>query len=124
MEETQQSSQVVETNPGSSVAAQGLVSAEIAHQTSVSEGQAGPEFVAPKGYLPFIDARKFAVSLNLKTRKEWRSYVKGEIPHMPPKPANVPAHPDGIYKVKGWQGWKFWLGTADVGLPQQGQMPQ
>ena len=122
MEETQQSSQVVETNPSSSVAAQGLVGAEI--PASSSDAQMGPEYIAPKGYLPFVDARQFAVSLNLKTRKEWRSYVKGEMAHMTPKPANVPAHPDGIYKVKGWQGWKYWLGTAEVGLPQRSQIQQ
>ena len=27
-------------------------------------------------------------------------------------------HTDGIYKVKGWQGWKYWLGTADRGILQ------
>ncbi len=69
-----------------------------------------------KGYLSFVDARNFASSLQLKTRKEWRSYVRGELQNMPNKPDNVPAHPDGIYKVKGWQGWKFWLGTADTDL--------
>ena len=68
--------------------------------------------VAPV-YLPFSEAREFARTLDLKTRKEWRAYVKGSIPGKPLKPVNVPSHPDGIYKVKGWQGWKFWLGTAD-----------
>ena len=75
-----------------------------------------PETIAPKGYLPFIEARRFAKTLSLKTRKEWRSYVKGDLTNMPAKPVTIPAHPDGIYKVKGWQGWKYWLGTADVGL--------
>ena len=92
-------------------------SGSVQHPMSV-DGKTSPETIAPKGYLPFVEARQFAMSLNLKTRQEWRSYVKGEMPHMSPKPANVPAHPDGIYKVKGWQGWKFWLGTADVGLNQ------
>ena len=53
---------------------------------------------------------------NLKTRKDWRLYVKGELEGYVEKPSNIPSHPDGIYKVKGWQGWKFWLGTADSGL--------
>ncbi len=70
-----------------------------------------PEHVAPKGYLSFVEARKFAVSLQLKTRKDWRQYIKGELVGVAQKPENIPAHPDGIYKVKGWQGWKFWLGT-------------
>ncbi len=75
-----------------------------------------PDKIAPKGYLPFFEAREFAKLLNLRTRKEWRNYVRGSFPDKPTKPDNIPAHPDGIYKVKGWQGWKYWLGTADVGL--------
>ena len=71
-----------------------------------------------KKYASFIEAHSFARSLHLKTRKEWRSYVKGGVPDKPQKPDNIPAHPDGIYKVKGWQGWKYWLGTADRGLFQ------
>ncbi len=71
-----------------------------------------PELIAPKGYLSFAEAKKFAVTLNLKTRKEWRQFIKGDLPQLPAKPANVPAHPDGIYKIKGWQGWKHWLGTV------------
>ena len=124
MEETQQSGQVVDSSGSSSAAAKGLMGAGIVDEAGMApEHQAGSEHAAPKGYLPFFEARKFAVSLNLKTRKEWRCYVKGELPHMPPKPANVPAHPDGIYKVKGWQGWRFWLGTAEVGLPGQNGQP-
>ena len=71
-----------------------------------------------KKYVCFEEAQQFAKSLNLKTRKEWRIYVKGDLPEKPEKPNHIPAHPDGIYKIKGWQGWKFWLGTADRGLLQ------
>ncbi|MCB9229627.1 MAG: hypothetical protein H6618_08445 [Deltaproteobacteria bacterium] len=104
MEESQHSSQSVATT-------------ETVGMSPVSTGETpgGPEYITPVGYLPFAEARKFAVSLKLKTRKEWRCYVKGELPDMPPKPANVPAHPDGIYKVKGWQGWRYWLGTVEAG---------
>lgn len=122
MEETRQNNHHVGSGVPSAAVVNNSVVSEV-RRTGV-EDQVAPEFVAPKGYLPFVEARKFAVSLNLKTRKEWRSYVKGEMPHMTPKPANVPAHPDGIYKVKGWQGWKYWLGTADVGLPQRPQLHQ
>ncbi len=83
-----------------------------------SNDDAPPEFIKPKKYLCFADAHKFAKSLNFKTRKEWRLYVKGGITDRPPKPENIPAHPDGIYRLKGWQGWKFWLGTANQGLNQ------
>jgi len=66
-----------------------------------------------KKYVSFKEAHEFSKSLRLKTRKEWRIYVKEGIPGKPEKPSYIPAHPDGIYKVKGWQGWKYWLGTTD-----------
>lgn len=62
-------------------------------------------------YKTYEEARQFAVSLNLKSRKEWREYVKGLRPEVAIKPEDIPAHPDGIYKTKGWQGWRQWLGT-------------
>ncbi len=66
-------------------------------------------------YASFFEAHEFARSLQLKSRKEWRAWAKGEMPTKPERPNHIPAHPDGIYKVKGWQGWKHWLGTADKG---------
>ena len=66
-----------------------------------------------KKYVSFKEAHEFAKSLKLKTRKEWRLYVKEGLSGKPEKPSHIPAHPDGIYKVKGWQGWKYWLGTSD-----------
>lgn len=69
-----------------------------------------------KKYVSFREAHEFAKSLSLKTRKEWRLYVKDGLEGKVEKPKHIPAHPDGIYKVKGWQGWKYWLGTADKGL--------
>ena len=69
-----------------------------------------------KKYVSFMEAHQFARTLSLHTRKEWRTYVRGGMPDKPKKPDSIPSHPDGIYKVKGWQGWKFWLGTADKGL--------
>ena len=85
---------------------------------SAAHDDVPPEYIKPKKYLCFSEAHKFAKSLNFKTRKEWRLYVKGGITDRPPKPDNIPAHPDGIYRLKGWQGWKYWLGTANQGLNQ------
>lgn len=70
-------------------------------------------------YASFIDAHDFARSLQLKSRKEWRAWAKGEMGEKPLRPNHVPAHPDGIYKVKGWQGWKHWLGTADKSFQEK-----
>ena len=69
-----------------------------------------------KKYVSFKEAHEFATSLKLKTRKEWRVYVKDGLEGKEKKPGYIPAHPDGIYKVKGWQGWKYWLGTANKSL--------
>ncbi len=64
-----------------------------------------------KKYRSFEEARLFAAGLNLQSRKQWRDYVKGTNAGLPVRPNDVPAHPDGIYKTKGWQGWRHWLGT-------------
>jgi hypothetical protein len=59
-------------------------------------------------YLPFEEARKLAQTLGIKGRKAWRVHHKSPLHSFP---AGVPAHPDGIYQVHGWTGWKNWLGT-------------
>lgn len=102
---------------------EGFEASSVATETSyrknpVMHDDTPPENIKPKKYLCFADAHKFAKSLNFKTRKEWRLYVKGGLASRPPKPENIPAHPDGIYRLKGWQGWKYWLGTANQGLNQ------
>ncbi|MBP6217320.1 MAG: hypothetical protein KA436_01895 [Oligoflexales bacterium] len=81
-----------------------------------STPELNPEMIKPKKYLCFSEAHNFARSLNFKTRKEWRLYVKGELAEKPHKPEDIPAHPDGIYRLKGWQGWKYWLGTVNQDL--------
>ena len=60
-------------------------------------------------YKTFEDARKFAHSLNLKSRNEWRKYCKsGKLPN------DIPATPPQIYKNKGWNGWGDWFGTGFI----------
>jgi len=84
-----------------------------------SEGEAAHQEkrkrASAKKYKAFDDAKKFAQGLSLKSRKEWREYVKGKRSEMTSKPDDIPAHPDGIYKTKGWQGWRHWLGTEKPG---------
>ena len=67
-----------------------------------------------RNFKSFQDAIEFSRSLNLKSRKEWRLWIKGDMPHVPAKPDDVPAHPDGVYKINGWQGWRHWLGTSST----------
>lgn len=53
---------------------------------------------------PFEDARKFAHSLNLKSKREWHNYCKSDN-----KPSHIPACPRSRYKEE-WKGWRDWLG--------------
>lgn len=56
-------------------------------------------------YRPFIEAREFARSLNLKTTTEWKAYTKsGELPE------DIPSKPERTYKKEGWIGIQDWLG--------------
>ena len=73
------------------------------------------EYVKPnKKYVCFAEAHDFARSMSFKNRKEWRAWVRGEFPDKSTRPLTIPGHPDGIYKTKGWKGWKHWLGTERV----------
>ena len=58
----------------------------------------------------FKDARKYSHSLNLKTQKEWRSFVKTE-----DKPEDIPSNPEKTYARKGWKGFPDWLGVLPKG---------
>ncbi len=63
---------------------------------------------------PFEEAREFARSLGLSGQLAWRDYVKGTIPGLPPRPADVPSNPNACYKGDGWAGYGDFLGTGHV----------
>lgn len=90
-------------------------SANVVHQAVASSPemptQEKRKRASANKYKQFEEAKQFAQGLNLKSRKEWREYVKGKRDDVTAKPDYIPAHPDGIYKTKGWQGWRNWLGT-------------
>ena len=54
-----------------------------------------------RAYRPFTDAQSFVRSLKLSTHKEWVKYCKGELEGYPPKPKDIPASPQRVYKDKG-----------------------
>lgn len=60
-------------------------------------------------YRSFAAARKFARTLNLKSRAEWEHYSQSG-----KKPADIPFGPHIVYKDDGWQGIGDWLGTGSV----------
>jgi hypothetical protein len=62
-------------------------------------------------YRPFTQARELVRGLGLKSSSEWRDYCAGRLAGKPPKPADIPAAPDCVYKDDGWAGVSDWLGT-------------
>ena len=67
-----------------------------------------------KYFRPFEDARVFAHSLQLKSRKEWSDFTQGRMPNLGSLPIDIPAKPDNAYANKGWKGMGDWLGTGNV----------
>lgn len=66
--------------------------------------------LAQLSWRPYSEARAFAHTLNLKSRKEWMIYAK-----LPSKPADIPASPPEIYPEFNKEGgWGTWLGTGRV----------
>ena len=61
-----------------------------------------------KGFLSFEDAKNFVINLNLKDRKEWVKYCKGEFNNLENKPNNIPRDPELRYR-KDWINWEDWL---------------
>ena len=58
------------------------------------------------GWANFETAKKFALTLNLKSGKEWRKFIKSnkniEI--------NLPSTADRVYAKKGYKSWGDFLG--------------
>ena len=68
----------------------------------------GYEKISGKGkkFKKFHDAKKFAKTLKLKNRTDWRKWLQlGE------KPNNIPSKPDIVYEKVGWIDWFDWLGV-------------
>jgi hypothetical protein len=76
----------------------------------------GTGSVAPSKmkWLPFESARDFARKIKLQNQPEWSKYCKGERKDLPDRPADVPADPASVYKGKGWDGYKDWLGATTI----------
>lgn len=63
-------------------------------------------------YLKFSEVKKFVRTLGLTSSVEWVEYCKGNIPHLPTKPSNIPANVVRKYEGKGWDGFKDFLLSA------------
>jgi len=62
-----------------------------------------------KKHRSFDDARKFVLSLGLRSYTEWNAYcISGN------KPDDIPSAPWNTYKKSGWISTGHWLGTGRV----------
>ena len=68
-------------------------------------------------WLPYIEAERFVHNLHLISKKEWDDYCKNGKEGCPPLPENIPANPAYVYKDKGWNGFRNWLGSNTKWLP-------
>ena len=63
-------------------------------------------------YRPFLDARAFVRTLNLRNQTEWRLFCKGKMPGKVAFPKDIPVACDRVYSEEGWAGFADWLGTT------------
>jgi superfamily II DNA or RNA helicase len=61
-------------------------------------------------FLPYLEAREFALKLNFKSKLEWLYWRKSG-----DRPNNIPSNPDRYYKDNGWTTWGSWLGFIGDG---------
>ena len=66
----------------------------------------------------FSAARDFARSLGLSKPGEWRLFISGKLPNLPPRPRDIPTEPRKTYANKGWAGWDDWLQTPVLSSSQ------
>jgi superfamily II DNA or RNA helicase len=60
-------------------------------------------------WAPFDKAKKFSISLKLKSPYAWKMKFK-ELNKDNKIPKNIPSRPEVTYKNKGWISWQDWLG--------------
>ena len=54
---------------------------------------------------PFEKARAFVRSVGIKSHSEWRAWARTDA-----RPHDIPFHPQGVYRNKGWISWPNWMG--------------
>lgn len=60
-------------------------------------------------FLPYQEAKIFAISLKIKSVKEWNKYLQNNT-----IPSNIPSNPYYTYKNCGWIDWQNWLGIEHI----------
>ncbi len=64
----------------------------------------------PGRWRPFEEAKALARRLGIRTSSQWRAYRHGDLPRLPPPPADLPVNPAMVYCGE-WQGWRDFLGS-------------
>ena len=59
-------------------------------------------------YRQFTEAREYARSLKLGTRKAWRAFARST-----GRPNDIPVYPEQAYRDQGWIGFDDWLGNTN-----------
>lgn len=59
-------------------------------------------------YLPFEEAKKIVLNLNIKSNTEWRKWCKNK----PEELIRIPSSPDKVYSE--WVNWYDWLGNRST----------
>jgi hypothetical protein len=60
-------------------------------------------------FLPYEEAKKFAIKLRLKSQTEWVKYWE-----INKKPDNIPLYPYSAYRYKGWVSFGDFLGSGYI----------
>jgi hypothetical protein len=83
----------------------------VPHRVYGEEGWIGFRDWLGTDWRPFAEARSWVRGLGLRSGEEWKDYCAGRLADKPPKPADIPNVPQGVYGEKGWISWGDWLGT-------------
>lgn len=73
----------------------------------------GTNFLATykRKYCSLEESKSFVHKLKLKNTREWEMYCRGEMPHLPPMPDDIPRAAAVVYADKGWVSWTDFIGT-------------
>lgn len=67
----------------------------------------------------YDEASRFVQELGIRSGADWLAYRRGELPHLPRCPPDMPACPHVVYRDRGWVGWRGFLGTSSVSGPRR-----
>ena len=62
-----------------------------------------------QNFLTFENALARARAHRFNTREAWAMWCRSDA-----RPADIPVHPDRIYKYDGWRSWGHWLGWGNT----------